>query len=134
MAWVHTRFCNLQKRVHSVSQPQVIRFTSCLPMVGGSLRVLWLLPPLKRVSMILLKVALSAKNQIKSFTLLGEITIPLPMWNFNIVVLISLVTSVATGFQVAFQLLYSKRCYQSDPHFKENQQISQEVICRNINS
>jgi hypothetical protein len=28
-------------------QPQVKKFTSCLPMVGGSLRVLWLLPPLK---------------------------------------------------------------------------------------
>jgi hypothetical protein len=34
------------------SQPQVIKFTSCLPMVGGSLRVLWLLPPLKLVVMI----------------------------------------------------------------------------------
>jgi hypothetical protein len=31
------------------SQPQVITFTSCLPMVGGSLRVLWLLPPFKLV-------------------------------------------------------------------------------------
>ena len=28
------------------SQPQVIKFTSCLPMVGGSLRVLRLPPPL----------------------------------------------------------------------------------------
>jgi hypothetical protein len=28
-------------------QPQVIKFTSCLPMVGGSLQVLRLLPPLK---------------------------------------------------------------------------------------
>ena len=37
------------------SQPQVIEFTSCLPMVGGSLRVLQLLPPLKLVAMILLK-------------------------------------------------------------------------------
>jgi hypothetical protein len=34
------------------SQPQVIKFTSCLPMVGGSLRVLRLLPPLKLVAMI----------------------------------------------------------------------------------
>ena len=34
------------------SQPQVIKFTSCLPMVGGSLRVLQLLPPLKLVAMI----------------------------------------------------------------------------------
>jgi hypothetical protein len=37
------------------SQPQVIKFTSCLPMVGGSLRVLRLLPPLKLVAMIELK-------------------------------------------------------------------------------
>ena len=37
------------------SQPQVIKFTSCLPMVGGSLRVLRLPPPLKRVAMIQLK-------------------------------------------------------------------------------
>jgi len=34
------------------SQPQVIKFTSCLPMVSGSLRVLRLLPPLKLVAMI----------------------------------------------------------------------------------
>jgi hypothetical protein len=34
------------------SQPQVIKFTSCLPRVGGSLRVLRLLPPLKLVAMI----------------------------------------------------------------------------------
>ena len=45
------------------SQPQVIKFTSCLHMVGGSLR---LLPPLKLVAMIyeiLLKVALITINQ-----------------------------------------------------------------------
>ena len=34
------------------SQPQVIKLTSCLPMVSGSLRVLRLLPPLKLVAMI----------------------------------------------------------------------------------
>jgi hypothetical protein len=34
------------------SQPQVIKLSSCLPMVGGSLR---LLPPLKLVAMIYLK-------------------------------------------------------------------------------
>ena len=34
------------------SQSQVIKFTRCLPMVGGSLRVLRLLPPLKLVAMI----------------------------------------------------------------------------------
>jgi hypothetical protein len=55
------RTINLDKNddfVHSTkngaldSQPQVIKFTSCLPMVGGSLRVLRLLPPLKLVAMI----------------------------------------------------------------------------------
>ena len=45
--------------------------TSCLPMVGGSLRLLRLLPPLKLVAMIyiaeiLLKVALNTKNQKSS--------------------------------------------------------------------
>ena len=48
------------------SQPQVIKLT----MVGGSLRVLRLLPPLKTgrhdITEILLKVALNIKNQIKS--------------------------------------------------------------------
>ena len=34
------------------SQPQVIEFISCLPMVGGSLRVLLLLPPINLVAMI----------------------------------------------------------------------------------
>jgi hypothetical protein len=34
------------------SQPQMIKLTSCLPMVGSSLRVLRLLPPLKLVAMI----------------------------------------------------------------------------------
>jgi len=34
------------------SQSQVIKFTSCLPMVGGSLRVFRLLPLLKLVAMI----------------------------------------------------------------------------------
>jgi hypothetical protein len=52
------------------SQPQVIKLTSCFPMVGCSLRVLWLLPLLKLVANdiaeILLKEALSTINQIKS--------------------------------------------------------------------
>ena len=50
------------------SQPQVIKFTSCLPMVGCSLRVLRLLPPLKLVAEILLKVAIKHQksNQINS--------------------------------------------------------------------
>jgi hypothetical protein len=33
-------------------QPQVIKFTSCLPMVGGSLQVLRLPLPLKLITMI----------------------------------------------------------------------------------
>ena len=47
-------FVNYKKGALDV-QPQVINFTSCLPTVGGSLFVLRLLPPLKRVAMILLK-------------------------------------------------------------------------------
>jgi len=37
------------------SRPQVIKFTSCLSMVGDSLRVLRLLPPLQMVAMIHLR-------------------------------------------------------------------------------
>jgi hypothetical protein len=44
-------FVNYQKGALD-SQPQVITFTSCLPMVGGSVWVLWLRPPLKLVTMI----------------------------------------------------------------------------------
>ena len=44
-------FVNYKKGVLD-SQPQVIKLTSCLPMVGGSLPVLRLLPPLKLVPMI----------------------------------------------------------------------------------
>ena len=44
-------FVNTQKGALD-SQPQVIKFTSCFPMVGGSLRVLRLPPPLKLVAMI----------------------------------------------------------------------------------
>ena len=51
-AWVHTRLCKLQKRVHATHSR---KFTSCLPMVGGSLWVLLLLPPQKLVAMIQLK-------------------------------------------------------------------------------
>jgi hypothetical protein len=51
-AWVRARLCKLQKKGALDSQLQVMKFTSCLPMVGGSLRVLWLLPPLKLVAMI----------------------------------------------------------------------------------
>jgi hypothetical protein len=37
-AWVRAGLCKLQKNGALDLQPQVIRFTSCLPMVGGSLR------------------------------------------------------------------------------------------------
>ena len=40
------RLSKLQKGCTRLTA-QVITYTSCLPMVGGSLRVLWLLPPLK---------------------------------------------------------------------------------------
>ena len=43
-------FVNYKKGAFD-SQPQVIKFTSFLPMVGGSLRVHRLLPPLKLVAM-----------------------------------------------------------------------------------
>ena len=42
-AWVRARLCKLQKGTLD-SQPQVIKFTSYLSMVGDSLRVLRLLP------------------------------------------------------------------------------------------
>jgi hypothetical protein len=76
-SWIHTSlspirhgftpgFVNYKKGALD-SQPQVIKFTSCFLMVGGSF---WLLPPLKTgrhdIVEILLKVALNTKNQIKS--------------------------------------------------------------------
>ena len=51
------------------SQPQVIKFTNCLPMVGGSLRVLQFSTTKTGrhdIAEILLKVALNTINQIKS--------------------------------------------------------------------
>ena len=50
-AWVRARLRKLQKGAID-SQPQVIKCTSCLPMVGVSLRVLRLPPPLKLVAML----------------------------------------------------------------------------------
>jgi hypothetical protein len=38
MAWVRTRLCKLQKKGALDLQLQVIKFTSCFPMMGGSLR------------------------------------------------------------------------------------------------
>jgi hypothetical protein len=59
---------HLQKGVLD-SQPQVIKFTNCLPMVGGSLRVLRFSTTKTGrhdIAEILLKVALNTINQIKS--------------------------------------------------------------------
>ena len=53
-AWVRARLCKLQKGALD-SQRQVIKFTSFLPLVGGSLGVLRIFPPLKLVVMIQLK-------------------------------------------------------------------------------
>ena len=50
-AWVRARLCKLKKGALDL-QPQVINFTSCFPMVGGSLWVLRLLPPIRLVAMI----------------------------------------------------------------------------------
>jgi hypothetical protein len=57
MALVRARLCKLQKMGALESHSQVIKFTSCLPMVGGCLRVLRLLPPLKLVVTIYLIVS-----------------------------------------------------------------------------
>ena len=69
--WVRARLCKLQKGCND-SQPQVLKFTSCLPMVGSSLRVLRLLPPLKLhgrhdIAEIFLKVALKHQKSINLF-------------------------------------------------------------------
>jgi hypothetical protein len=47
------------------SQPQVIQFTSCLPMVSGFLRVLRLLPSLKLVAMIYIVAEILLKVELK---------------------------------------------------------------------
>ena len=46
-----TGFVNYKKGA-LVLHPQVIKFTFCLPMIGGYLWLLWLLSPLKMVTMI----------------------------------------------------------------------------------
>ena len=67
------RLCKIAKKGALDSQPQVIKFTSCLSTVGGSLRLLRLLPPLKTgrhdIADILLKVALNPKKIDQSINL-----------------------------------------------------------------
>jgi hypothetical protein len=64
--WVCTWLCKLQKKGALNSQSQVIKLTNRLPMVGGSLRVLWLFSTTKTgshdIAEILLKVALNTNN------------------------------------------------------------------------
>jgi hypothetical protein len=50
-AWVRARLCTLQNRCTRLVA-EVITFTNCSPMVGGSIRVLRLPPPLKLIAMI----------------------------------------------------------------------------------
>jgi hypothetical protein len=60
MSWVHTSLPPMRrgfapgfvnyKKGELDSQPQVLKCTSCLPMVGASLRVLRILLPLKLVT------------------------------------------------------------------------------------
>ena len=60
------------------SQPEVIKFTSYLPMVGGSLRVTLSSSTTKTgrhdIAEILLKVALNTKNQ-KPINLINKVTV-----------------------------------------------------------
>ena len=62
MAWVRAQLWKLQKGALD-SQPQVIKFTSCLPMVVASSTTK---TGRHEIADILLKVALNTKNQIKS--------------------------------------------------------------------
>ena len=79
--WVHARLCKLQKRVHS--QPQVKKFTSCLPMVGGSLPGTPASSTTKTgrhdVAEILLKVTLNT-IKINQYKLIPQ---SLPRWTYS---------------------------------------------------
>ena len=51
--WVRAPVCKLQKGCTRLAvASDKVYYTSCLPMVGGSLRVLQLLPPVKLVTII----------------------------------------------------------------------------------
>jgi hypothetical protein len=56
------------------SQLQVIKLTSYVPMVGGSLRVLRLLPPLKTGRHDIAEILLKAVLVIGLYELLGNLT------------------------------------------------------------
>ena len=57
------------------SQPQVIKLTSCLSMVGGSPRVLRLLPPLKLVAMMTDFVCLLTYEFCLSFWMIARCSV-----------------------------------------------------------
>ena len=65
---VSARFVNYKKGALDDSQPQVIKITSCLPVIGGSLRVLLRVASSTTktgrsdIAEILLKVALNTTN------------------------------------------------------------------------
>jgi hypothetical protein len=60
----HFKQLQITKKGSFDSQPQVIKFTSCLPMVGGSSTTK---TGRHDIAEILLKVALINKNQIKKY-------------------------------------------------------------------
>ena len=62
MAWVRAQLCKLQ--------PQVLKFTSCLPMVGGSPASSNTKTGCHDIAEILLKVALNTKNHQSSSVIL----------------------------------------------------------------
>ena len=62
MAWVRAQLCKLQ--------PQVLKFTSCLPMVGGSPASSNTKTGCHDIAEILLKVALNTKNHQSSSVML----------------------------------------------------------------
>jgi hypothetical protein len=70
-AWVRARLCKLQKRVQRLAAASV-KVYQLLALVGSSLRVLRLLPPLKLhgrhdIAEIFLKVALKHQKPINLF-------------------------------------------------------------------
>jgi hypothetical protein len=64
-SFLFCQLCKLQKKGAPDSQLQVIKFTSCSPMVIGPLQVLRLVPKPGRhnIAEILLKLVLNTKNQ-----------------------------------------------------------------------
>jgi hypothetical protein len=64
--WIRARLCELQKKVALDSQPQVIKLTSCLSIVGSTPASSTTKTGRHNIAEILLKAALNTKNQIKS--------------------------------------------------------------------